>query len=93
MEYKIKDGEVLLKSDALFCEYYKDPKETKKVMKNGWFYTGDLGHIENGYLYITGRKKNLIILGNGENVSPEELETYIHFQYGPNLLYKTIRFS
>ena len=77
-DYKIEDGEVLIKSDILFQEYYKDPQETERAFKDGWFCTGDLGHIEDGYLYITGRKKNLIILGNGENVSPEELENYVH---------------
>ncbi len=48
------------------------------MLKDGWFYTDDIGHVDEDYfLYITGRKKNLIILGNGENIAPEELETRI----------------
>ena len=55
--------------------YYKMPKETEETLVNGYLKTGDLGYIdEDNYLYITGRRKNLIILSNGENVSPEELE-------------------
>ena len=55
--------------------YYNMPEETDKVLKDGWFYTGDLGYLdEDGYLYMSGRKKNLIILANGENISPEEIE-------------------
>lgn len=72
---KIEDGEVCLKSAAVMMGYYRDIEETNKAIKDGWLHTGDLGYLdEDGYLYLTGRKKNLIILSSGENVSPEELE-------------------
>lgn len=74
-EVKIVGGEIAVKSPSVMQGYYKDEKSTAEALKDGWLYTGDLGHTdEYGRLYITGRKKNLIILSNGENVSPEELE-------------------
>ncbi len=78
-DIKIVDGELLLKGDSLFTEYYKEPELTKTSFSDGYFHTGDLAKIEQiedkQYLVLLGRKKNLIILGNGENVSPEELES------------------
>lgn len=74
-EIRIENGEVLLKGDSVMLGYYKNEKATKEVLKDNWLYTGDLGYLDSdGYLYLTGRKKNLIILSGGENVSPEELE-------------------
>lgn len=75
-EVKIVDGEIWIKGDNVFLGYYGNPEETAKVLtEDGWLKTGDLGRFdEEGYLYITGRIKNLIILSNGENVSPESIE-------------------
>ena len=74
-EVKIVDGEIWAKSNSVMLGYYKNPEATAETLtKDGWLRTGDLGYVDNtNHLYITGRKKNLIILSNGENVSPEEL--------------------
>ncbi|MDE5768290.1 MAG: AMP-binding protein [Oscillospiraceae bacterium] len=75
-EVKIsEEGEVWVKSKSVMMGYYHNPEETAKTLtEDGWLKTGDLGYQKDGYLYLTGRKKNLIILSNGENVSPEEIE-------------------
>lgn len=74
-EVKIEDGEILVKGKSRMIGYYKDEEGTSKALSGEWLRTGDLGYIdEDNFLFITGRKKNLIILANGENVSPEELE-------------------
>ena len=76
-EYKLDEtGEICIRGDCVMLGYYKDPEATAEVIdKEGWFHTGDLARMdEDGYYYITGRKKNLIILASGENVSPEEME-------------------
>ncbi len=71
-------GEILVKGGNVMLGYYKDDEATQKVFTDdGYFRTGDIGYIKDGYIYITGRKKNVIILSNGKNVFPEELEEYL----------------
>ena len=77
VQYKLDEtGEICIKGDCVMLGYYKDPEATAEVIDaDGWFHTGDLARMdEEGFYYITGRKKNLIILASGENDSPEELE-------------------
>lgn len=75
MKCRIENGEILLSGESIMLGYYKDLEATRRAIKDGWLYTGDLGYRdEDGWYYLTGRKKNVIILSNGENVSPEQLE-------------------
>lgn len=74
-EAKVVDEEIWVKGSSVMMGYYKMPEETKEALEDGWLKTGDLGYVDDdNFVYITGRKKNLIILANGENVSPEEME-------------------
>lgn len=74
-EAKVVDEEIWVKGSSVMQGYYKMPEETGETLTDGWLRTGDLGYVdEDGYIFLTGRKKNLIITPNGENVSPEEIE-------------------
>lgn len=74
-EVRVVDGEIQVKGPSVMLGYYKKAEQTAEAFtEDGFLHTGDLGYIENGHIYLVGRKKNLIILSNGENISPEEIE-------------------
>ncbi len=80
MTVEIKDGEIIAKGPNVMKGYYNRPEETAEVLKDGWLYTGDLGRFdEDGFLFITGRKKEIIVLPNGKNINPVELEQKLEF--------------
>lgn len=66
-------GEICLQGDSLFTGYHRQPEMTAAVFNDGWFHTGDLGFVADGWVYVTGRQKDLIIVG-GKNIHPEDLE-------------------
>ena len=72
-------GELLVKGPSVMLGYYQNEEATKEVMKDGWFHTGDLARIdEDGYIFISGRKKSVIVLKNGKNIFPEEMESLVN---------------
>ncbi|MDA9177169.1 long-chain fatty acid--CoA ligase [Candidatus Pelagibacter sp.] len=70
-----EDGEILVKGENVMLGYWNNPTETEKVIQNGWLFTGDIGTIENGYLKITDRKKDILITPGGDNISPVKIES------------------
>ena len=80
MTVEIRDGEIVAKGPNVMKGYYNRPEETAEVLKDGWLYTGDLGRFDKeGFLYITGRKKEIIVLPNGKNINPVEIEHKLEF--------------
>ena len=72
-------GELVVKGPNVALGYYNDEKATRESFKDGWFYTGDLAKIdEDGYIFICGRKKSVIVLKNGKNIFPEEMENLVN---------------
>ena len=76
-----KDGEILVKGENLMIGYWNQPEETKKVIRDGWLYTGDIGEFKSGYLKITDRKKDIIVNAGGDNISPLKVENLMTNQY------------
>ncbi len=74
VEVRIVNSEIQVKGDIVFLGYYKNPQATEEAFDGEWYKTGDIGELKDGLLYITGRCKNLIVLSNGENISPESME-------------------
>ena len=78
-------GELAVKGPSVMIEYYKNEEATKEVLQDGWFYTGDLAKIDDdGYIFICGRKKSVIVLKNGKNIFPEEIENLVNRIEGVN---------
>ncbi len=77
-EVKVIDGELVNRGRNVMQGYYNRPEETAAILKDGWLYTGDLGYLDDdNRIFITGRKKEIIVLSNGKNINPEEIENKI----------------
>ncbi len=75
LQVEIRDGEIVAKGASVMKGYYNRPEETADILKDGWLYTGDLGYFDKqGFLFVTGRKKEIIVLSNGKNINPVEIE-------------------
>ncbi len=79
VEIKIQDGEILARGEIVMPGYYQNPEATGETIRDGWLHTGDLGYLdEDGFLFINGRKKSVIVTPNGKNVYPEEIEAQLN---------------
>lgn len=75
VEVKIaEDGEIVVRGPNVFAGYYKDPEATNETLIDGWLHSGDLGELRDGFLYVTGRKKDILITAGGKNIAPKNLE-------------------
>ncbi len=87
IEIRIIDGEIVVRGENVTQGYYKREEETAETIKNGWLYTGDLGYVdEDGFLFITGRRKEIIVLPNGKNINPADLEIQLKRQSEAEIL-------
>ena len=87
IEIRIVEGEIAVRGGNVTQGYYKRPEETAESIKNGWLYTGDLGYLdEQGFLFITGRRKEIIVLPNGKNINPSEMEMQLKRQSGDEII-------
>jgi len=74
-EIRLVNGEITVRGENVMLGYYKRPEETNAIIKDGWLHTGDLGYVDaDGHIYVTGRRKEIIVLPNGKNINPEEIE-------------------
>lgn len=91
LQVEIRDGEIVAKGASVMKGYYNRPEETAEILKDGWLYTGDLGYFDKqGFLFITGRKKEIIVLSNGKNINPVEIE--VKLEKGTSFISETAVF-